>query len=57
MILIAITPLLSRCAGCGLRLRLRHGDYNGAIGIDQILVRYTLHVFFSDRGDFVEARR
>src|SRR5829696_8714019 len=54
IILIAVTPLLSCCAGCGLGLRLRHSDYNGAIGVEQILVRDTLHIFFSDRGDFVE---
>src|SRR5215217_9230827 len=44
IILIAVTPLLSRCAGGGLCLRLRHGDYNGAVGINQILVGNTLHV-------------
>src|ERR1044072_7900192 len=55
IILIALTPLLSRCAGCGLRLRLRHGDYNGAIGVDQILLGNTLHVFLGDCFDFVES--
>src|ERR1044072_5060418 len=53
IILIALTPFLSRCAGCGLRLRLRHGDYNGAIGVDQILLGNTLHVFLGDCFDFV----
>src|SRR5215213_1024603 len=55
IILIAVTPLLSRCAGCGLRLRLRHGDYNGAVGVDQILFGNTLHVFLGDCGDFTES--
>src|ERR1044072_4558003 len=55
IILIAVTPLLSRCAGCGLRLRFRHGDYNGTIGVDQILFGNTLHVFLGDRLDFVES--
>src|SRR5690242_21584586 len=54
MILIGITPLLSRRAGCGSGLCLRHGDYDGAVRVDEVLVRDTLHVFFSDRGDFVE---
>src|SRR5215216_69175 len=54
MILIAITPLLSRRAGCGLGRRLRHGDYNGSVCVEQILVRYTLHILFSDRFDFGE---
>src|ERR1044071_5266274 len=53
MILIRITPLLSRCAGC--RLGLRHGDYNGAIRVEQVLVRNTLHIFLGDRGDFVQS--
>ncbi len=55
MILIAITPLLSRRAGCALGLRLRHGDYNRAVSVDQILVGDALHVFFRHRGNFVES--
>src|SRR5678816_3378556 len=55
IILIALTPLLSRCAGCGFRLRLRHGDYNGAIRVNQILFGDALHIFLRDCGDFVES--
>src|SRR5215203_4358642 len=54
MILIAMTPLLSRRAGCGLGLRLRHCDYNRAARVDKIFVSDALHVFLCDCGNFIE---
>src|SRR5215204_1830438 len=55
VILIAITPLLSRRAGCGPRLRLWHCDYNRAVRIGQVLVGDTLHIFLGNRCYFVES--
>src|SRR6185369_13233146 len=55
MILIGITPLLSRRAGRG-GLGFWHGDYDRAVRVDQILVRDALHIFFGDSGDFIHSR-
>src|SRR5215217_6091344 len=55
VILIAITPLLSRRAGCGPGLRLWHCDYNGAVRIAQILVGDALHILLSNGCCLVES--
>src|SRR5215212_4766990 len=55
VILIAITPLLSRRAGCGPGLRLWHCDYNRAVRIRQVLVGDALHIFLGDCCYLVES--